>query len=361
MHQVEAAQHALAGVLQPLRQIRFGDAGKGEAFERHRAFVHDFVGDAEQMHAVGVHEAVDIDLAPGQQLLDHHVVRADAELRVALQRLVMRLDQPLYDVLLPGLEAQMLDQFFGVVTAARQHRKRGLHRFDEHRIAQRTRGLERDGVRDKFEFRAQVGRHVAQAQARFVFVLRSQNRFGRGARQPQALCDQRGGQRAELLVRAEHSVDAATIALDHAVDKAPDVEPHQARIAREAEQVEAMFMKTVAPAALIARQVEIVPIGTEQHQHAGRVESLNGGCDGEWRAAGHRAVHKLRRRVDASVDAHRCRYVKFRGLDASAQFRLTGASRTPSSESRCRCRPGSGGYSFLLRRSSGTARPAPCL
>ena len=58
-----------------------------------RAGVHQFIGHAEQVHATVVHEAVDVDLPAFEHLFDQQVVRADAELREALQGLVVRLDR----------------------------------------------------------------------------------------------------------------------------------------------------------------------------------------------------------------------------------------------------------------------------
>ena len=270
MREPEAAQDTLRCLHDPRTQHRVHARRRGEAHERHRARVHQLIGHAEQLHPAVVQVSVDIDLAAFDQLLDDQVPRAHLELREARQRLVVRLDEPADDVLLPRVEAQVLHQRLGRVAAARQHREGRLHRLHEQRVREPPGLFQADRVRNELEPRAQLRGDLAQAQPRLVLVLRPQERHRVGTRQAQPLGHQRRRQGTELLVGAEHRVDPAAIALDHAVDEAPQVEPHQPSVAREAEQVEAVLVEAIAAGTLVARQQPLFPVGAEEDQHAGR-------------------------------------------------------------------------------------------
>ena len=240
--EADRTQEAAREVERARLRVRGQPARHLPAHERLRARIHHRVDDPERVHRAVPHPAVEVVLphVRRHRRLEQHPVRGARLGEPCAADAVERLDEPADHPQLALPEAGVRAQRVAVRHLARQHRERGLHRLDEGRIREalgdraavaRLERRERD-----VRLRCDPLHHAARVQ----LVLGGQDALGRRARQPEPLGDQRGGERAELLVVRQHAAPAEPPAARRLpVGEALDVEADQRAVAREREQVEA--------------------------------------------------------------------------------------------------------------------------
>jgi hypothetical protein len=102
-----------------------------------------------------------------------------------------------------------------------------------------------------------------------VLVLDAQHRVEAAVRQPQALRDEAREEGPELLVRGDHGLDArAGVPPRHALDEGERVEREEARVVREAEEVEPLEHELVAARVARVARGRAVPFVREEDKNA---------------------------------------------------------------------------------------------
>ncbi|MDT4853396.1 hypothetical protein FQZ97_876610 [compost metagenome] len=240
------------------------------AHEGLRAGEHDGVDHADGAHVAVEDHAVEVELPGRHRCLQQHAVGAGhvgpkALAHQSLEGLYQAADHPEF----PGAEAGVAVQFGVVLDAAREHRERGLHRLHEQGIGQaRGNGRAVFGVQ-QLERHVRFRRHALQNLARVELVLAGQDGGHRRTRPAHALGQQGRGQRAELFVAGNDGVPASRRrATRQAIDETADVEPGQARVAGEGEQIKTVFVEAVALRAGQALVRHGVPVVVEEQQGA---------------------------------------------------------------------------------------------
>src|SRR5207253_8109807 len=116
---------------------------------------------------------------------------------------------------------------------------------------------------------ARIGfrRDALERLARIELVLDGEHRRERRMGEPEAPGDERGDERAELLVGSDDRIELArAIAAHEAFDEGERVEGEEPRVVGEAEEVEALEEELEAlPVAGVARR-RAIPLVREQHQ-----------------------------------------------------------------------------------------------
>ena len=233
--------------------------------------------------------------------------------RDPLERLDQPADHPQLAPAEPGVRRQL-----GVAGhVPRQDREGRLHRLDEGRVGQA--GRDRRAVFG-VEHRAgqrHVGADLLHHLPCMQLVLAGEHRLGPRPGQAGPLGDERGGQRAELLVMRHHTGPASsprTTGLRGG--EALEIEADEASVARKAEEIEAGAVETLPPAEAVVCQR--VPVVVEQQADAAGVVGVGGGC----------------RR-------HRCVSVARTGHSPATRRRLHAAQEKgrPKAALRTRCRP----------------------
>ena len=242
-----------------------------KALERRGAGEHDRIDHAENRHRALLHTAFDRYLHALYNFFGDEVMYVDRKAHVVVVKLVGRQYQPLQNMFLERLEGEMLLQLGETVDLARQDRISGLDRFDEQRKRQRDMGRVRLAVVKHFKLDRGLGCHIGDQAARVILVLRGQHRRRIGAGQAHLFGQHGGEHRAELLFAADHGGEIRiAVFFLHAADETARVEPHQACVLGEFEQVKPLVEKAVARRKLRRFKFGAVPFVREQHQNGGQ-------------------------------------------------------------------------------------------
>ena len=240
-----------------------------EAHEGFGARIHHGLHDADLMQHRIDDVAVHVVLHAAHRLLQQQAVCRSSPWQALARDPLERLDQAANHPQFPGPKAGVGLQFFVAVDGRRQHRKSGLDGLDELRVMQAF--GHRLAIRRVKRAKRQIGlrAHLLQHLARVQFVLARQHRLDRRTRPAHAFGQQRGGQRAELLMVREHRAPArrAGAALQ-ARHETLNVESNQTRIAGKTEQVEPFAVQWKI--GVRAAKAGSVPVVVEQYQRAAR-------------------------------------------------------------------------------------------
>ena len=213
---------------------------------------------------------VDIDLHAAKDFFGDHRLRANGEWRVDPHQVVKRLHQLAQDQALQRREIHQCAQMGKTVDATRQHRIRGLDRFDETREADCGRAVNSACIRQRLKTRRGFGNNALLQATGIIFVLGGDDDRGVRTRQSKALGQRGGDQRAEVLVVADDAVDAPAVFACQPVDITARIKGQQPRIVGKPEEIKAFVVKPVA--GLVTRVIEFhpVPVFGEQHQYVSR-------------------------------------------------------------------------------------------
>jgi hypothetical protein len=152
---------------------------------------------------------------------------------------------------------------------AREHGKRRLDRFHEQRVVQPRRDRRAVFGIEQLERKIGLGRDALQHLARKQLVLAGQHGRHRRAGPAHAFGQQRGGERAKLLVVGSDRLPAARARLARQPGhKTLHVEPHQAGVAGKGEQVEAGLVESHAHGCAGPGMADLVPVVVEKQQRA---------------------------------------------------------------------------------------------
>ncbi len=179
-----------------------------------------------------------------------------------------RTHEPLDDRRLETTEAGVLHELGERIDAPREHRERGLRRLHVERERQRHVRRARVVAPQQPEARVGLRGDALECLARVVLVLDREHRGQRAVRQPQALGDERGQERPELLVRSHHRGHAPGVTPRDPLDEGKRVEGEEACVVRETKEVEALEAELVAPVPGGIARGGTVPLVREQHQDA---------------------------------------------------------------------------------------------
>ena len=211
-------------------------AGIDEAPETLGARIHLGMDDTQWPQFAPVQIAVEVVLQPVCGPFQQHAVGAAGLGQTQLADALEGFDQVADHPQLPGTEADQGVELGTVAHRARQHRKGGLHRLDEHWVGNVV--GHRFAVARGHQFEAGVGfgRDFLKYPTCMQLVLAGQHGIHRCPRPAHAFGQHGGSKCAELFVVGRHRLPPGARRFPREpVDEARQIEAGQARVARKTE------------------------------------------------------------------------------------------------------------------------------